>query len=329
MSENQQTYRTPMPPMHQQQQQQNYPPQPWTPPQTTTYPSNSFQGVNNSNNNNVSMNMNMNNNSNIQMNQMGNMSNMGGDELFRTVASNPLTTASIKYGQEMIHSKMSVIRYFTINRLRYYFQVDNSYVIKKFKILMFPFVHKNWRREEHDYVGANGQQSREWRSPKDDVNAPDLYIPTMAFITYILTYGLALGLFHRFTPEVLGLTASTALLMLFLEILLMKFVFYIMGDVLIQPALLDLCAYSSYKYVGVIVDLLVGIMLGSWMMTFATLITGFSLALFMIRTLNKVTSTGLTPSQDDASRRNYLLLSLGAVQILMSFFLVRNAIPSS
>ena len=33
--------------------------------------------------------------------------------------------------------------------------------------------------------------------PRHDVNAPDLYIPAMAFVTYVLMTGLSLGLMER------------------------------------------------------------------------------------------------------------------------------------
>ena len=56
---------------------------------------------------------------------------------------------------------------------------------KKLQLLMFPFLPSiNWQRE-----------SKEGKTlpPKDDPIAPDLYIPVMAFLTYVLTIGLALG----------------------------------------------------------------------------------------------------------------------------------------
>ena len=37
-------------------------------------------------------------------------------------------------------------------------------------------------------------------APRVDVNAPDLYIPAMAFITYVLVAGLALGTQNRWSP---------------------------------------------------------------------------------------------------------------------------------
>lgn len=35
-------------------------------------------------------------------------------------------------------------------------------------------------------------------APRFDVNAPDLYIPAMGFITYVLVAGLALGTQNRY-----------------------------------------------------------------------------------------------------------------------------------
>lgn len=34
--------------------------------------------------------------------------------------------------------------------------------------------------------------------PRYDINAPDLYIPTMAYITYVVLAGLVLGKIHCF-----------------------------------------------------------------------------------------------------------------------------------
>jgi hypothetical protein len=34
--------------------------------------------------------------------------------------------------------------------------------------------------------------------PRYDINAPDLYIPTMAYVTYVLVAGLVLGMQDRY-----------------------------------------------------------------------------------------------------------------------------------
>ena len=89
--------------------------------------------------------------------------------------------------------------------------------------------------------------------PRDDVNAPDMYIPAMAFITYMLLVGLALGQRSVFTPEVLGLTSSKAAAVVLAEVLAIKASFYILnipGEVVV----LDLIAYMGYKFVGYVCE---------------------------------------------------------------------------
>jgi hypothetical protein len=44
--------------------------------------------------------------------------------------------------------------------------------------------------------------------PRDDVNAPDLYVPLMAFVTYILAVAFIMGANGQFSPELLGNLAS-------------------------------------------------------------------------------------------------------------------------
>lgn len=38
-------------------------------------------------------------------------------------------------------------------------------------------------------------------TPREDINAPDLYIPLMAFITYILVAGFVFGVQRRLTKH--------------------------------------------------------------------------------------------------------------------------------
>jgi hypothetical protein len=47
-----------------------------------------------------------------------------------------------------------------------------------------PKKKKVWKRKQD----AGG-----YAQPKDDLNAPDLYIPTMAFVTYVLLIGFVMG----------------------------------------------------------------------------------------------------------------------------------------
>lgn len=83
-----------------------------------------------------------------------------------------------------------------------------------------------------------------------------MYIPLMAFVTYILLYTLIAGLRGAFKPELLGSISGTALLVVLGEIAFLKFVMYLLS-INSESQLLDLVAYSGYKFVGVIVTLAV------------------------------------------------------------------------
>lgn len=54
---------------------------------------------------------------------------------------------------------------------------------------------------------------------------------------------------HRFSPEVLGLCASTALVWMIIEVLVMLLSLYLL-TVHTDLSMFDLVAYSGYKYVG-------------------------------------------------------------------------------
>jgi hypothetical protein len=76
----------------------------------------------------------------------------------------------------------------------------------------------------------------------------------MAFVTYILLSTLLAGLRGAFQPELLGYTASTAFFIVFVEILGLKLGSYLLS-ISNDSQLLDLVAYSGYKFVGIIVTL--------------------------------------------------------------------------
>lgn len=79
----------------------------------------------------------------------------------------------------------------------------------------------------------------------------------MAFVTYILLSTTIAGLRGAFQPELLGYTASTAFAILFFEILCLKLGTYLLS-ISNESQLLDLVAYSGYKFVGIIVSVALG-----------------------------------------------------------------------
>ena len=83
-----------------------------------------------------------------------------------------------------------------------------------------------------------------------------MYIPVMAFVTYILLSTLLAGMRGNFHPEVMGSTLGYGLFVVVVEILILKLGTYILA-ITNESQLLDLVAYSGYKFVGVIVTLLI------------------------------------------------------------------------
>ena len=85
----------------------------------------------------------------------------------------------------------------------------------------------------------------------------------MSFVTYILFNAVLAGLSGDFKPDILGYTASKAFLIVFLELAALKagcFILSISND----STLLDLLAYSGYKFVGVVVNMGIGHLFSGW-----------------------------------------------------------------
>ncbi|RKP19840.1 YIF1-domain-containing protein, partial [Rozella allomycis CSF55] len=111
-----------------------------------------------------------------------------------------LGTQALNAGQQYVNQNFSEIQVTLIdNQQRYYFSVTNSYVMYKLMMLLFPFRNKRvvYRNE------MNGQVEG-YKPPREDLNAPDLYIPSMSFVTYAILYGVCMGIEEKFSPEMLG-----------------------------------------------------------------------------------------------------------------------------
>jgi hypothetical protein len=120
-----------------------------------------------------------------------------------------------------------------------------------------------------------------------------MYIPTMALVTYILLSTLLAGLRGAFHPELLGYTATLAICVTLLEILIIRTGTFLLA--INSPSqLLDLLAYSGYKFVHVIVSLLLShfmslIGIGGSMTNWAVFLYFFNAnAFFMLRSLRYV-----------------------------------------
>ncbi|XP_058051169.1 protein YIF1B isoform X5 [Ahaetulla prasina] len=193
-------------------------------------------------------------------------------------------------------------------------------------------------------------------APRFDVNAPDLYIPgraragaggalapaagrppsssssssaVMAFITYLLVAGLALGTQNRFSPDLLGLLASSALAWLIVEVLAVLLGLYLVAvNTALTP--IDLVAFSGYKYVGIIAGLLAGLVFGKpgyYVLLGWCCVTIF---VFMIRSLRlKILSEateGVLRRDTQNQVRMYLTMAVAGLQPLLMYWLTFHLI---
>lgn len=78
----------------------------------------------------------------------------------------------------------------------------------------------------------------------------------MGLVTYVLLSTLIAGLNNVFKPELLGMTATTSIIIVVMEIMALKLGCYLLS-ISSQSQLYDLIAYSGYKFVGIIVTIVV------------------------------------------------------------------------
>mmetsp|Transcript_5260 Transcript_5260/g.9893 ORF Transcript_5260/g.9893 Transcript_5260/m.9893 type:complete len:359 (-) Transcript_5260:189-1265(-) len=206
------------------------------------------------------------------------------------------------------------------NSLRYYFHVDNKYVVNKLKLLFLPFLNKNWERIRFGDEGTNQMRTSDFAPPKGDVNAPDLYLPVMAFVTYALCMGFIKGTKKNFSPEMLQDTFSTSALTLVLEVMLMRGGLYSLGGASVKIPYLDLCVYASYKYVPIALCLGLGYFLGTAVYNALMVYCALAISFFTYQSMQNA----VPPPNRDASghkRRMYFLVGCAALQILVMVFL--------
>ncbi|XP_035647569.1 protein YIF1B-like isoform X1 [Oncorhynchus keta] len=244
----------------------------------------------------------------------------------QTLLSDPMSNLAMAYGSSLASQGKDLVdknldRFLPISKLKYYFAVDTVYVGKKLGLLVFPYMHQNWE--------VSYQQDTPV-APRFDINAPDLYIPAMGFITYILVSGLALGTQNRFTPEILGMQASSALVWLIMEVLAVLLSLYLV-TVNTDLTTIDLVAFSGYKYVGMIVGVVAGLLFGRTGYYLTLLWCCISIFIFMIRTLrlkllSEAAAQGVLIHRARNQLRMYLTMSIAAAQPIFMYWLTYHLV---
>lgn len=194
-----------------------------------------------------------------------------------------LGNQALAVGQDYMSKNLD--KYVPKQKLKAYFNVTNTYVLQKLILIAFPYRHKSWQRLVGQQSAEGGAES--YAPPRDDVNAPDLYIPMMAFVTYVLLMGLCSGLKSKFHPKVLGETASMVAILTFLEWGAIKLGLYLF-NIGVDLNSLDILSLIGYNYVGLIAAVVAGILFGTYGKWLAFAFTTASMTFFVLRSMRQV-----------------------------------------
>lgn len=152
--------------------------------------------------------------------------------------------------------------------------------------------------------------------PKQDLNAPDLYIPLMSFTTYILLYGLLKGIMgsSSFSPDILINAVWKCLLIQSLETLIIRFTLMMLNVTL---PFLDIFAYTGFKYVGLCIDI-VARGFGSILAIVAMIYTSLMFGYFLLKSL-----AAAVPSSTNSSGppRHIVIIVISLIECIVSLFL--------
>lgn len=144
--------------------------------------------------------------------------------------------------------------WFSLNFLKPYFMIDNYYVLRKIKFLVFPYIFKDIESENNSIDNENNESS--------NFISLDLYLPIVGFITYLLLLAINLGMTEHteFNPDIIWFKATKNFSIIGLHAIILKLcksiqiyleytiiVFYIFTNT--NVAILDLLSIVSYKMI--------------------------------------------------------------------------------
>lgn len=126
------------------------------------------------------------------------------------------------------------------------------------------------------------------KTPKNDLQAPDLYIPLMSFTTFILITGFYMGQKSAadFTADKLSYIFSKTLFLWLFEAMVLKGMFMCLNFG--SPPFLELVCYTGYKFVVLCIVMLAEL-IGGLMAGYGTMaVVGLLFCYFYYCTLRRL-----------------------------------------
>lgn len=252
---------------------------------------------------------------------------IGGSDFVGGVAGDFL----LRKGMEGIYDRMDRYQSY-LDYIRTYFDVENSYVLQKILLLLFPFRHKKWDRKKHSNspfpngpgaaFAANFSTFSNANDDKRNINDPDLYLPIMAFISFFLLEGAIMGQYGVFHVETLSRFAFWRTLFWIVEALSLRLGFYFFG--LDNVSILDSLAYTGYKFFGIFLIVAFTLFGGSYAFWPIWFYTSISMLYFLVKTLRRTSLHSDDPAMrirmdPNTKLRNWFLFIVCFLQIPFMF----------
>lgn len=144
------------------------------------------------------------------------------------------------------------------------FNVGHAFVLRKLLLLLCPFIQRGQGsaaaappQQNWGAMTPGGEPMRSTIAGPDGMKAlaeePDLYIPLMSYITYVVLYGIQRGTLSDFSPDDVASSAASAFYLWVFEVAVAQIAFYIAGS---SISTLDVVANSGYKFVHLMVMVL-------------------------------------------------------------------------
>ena len=167
------------------------------------------------------------------------------DEMIKNkLAENGISEDTLKFGINMgkqIVKNTKFVDYFSLEGLKPYFDVDNKYVLYKFRYLFIPFLKEKQINSSEEIQN------------KYNIEYFDLYLPLMSFITYVLVVSFISAIKNPeiFNPQTLGKILSKDFSLYIMNAMAIKLLMFIFLKN--SLSFMDICSLVGYKFIHMII----------------------------------------------------------------------------
>ncbi|KAF5841748.1 YIF1-domain-containing protein [Dunaliella salina] len=227
---------------------------------------------------------------------------------FMTAGSNFLA-GSQTWGQQYVQRVQQRMGWLSGAGSSYHFAISSHYVLKKVGMLLAPYLKRWTFTRQPEQV----QGTQQFRPPRIDHNAPDLYIPIVAAWTYIILLCSNALLLQKYTPDLMYAMVWSTCSAWFVHTLLAYALLKAMNLSTMVPWS-ELGAYVGYTFLHASMVLILGMMGGKVAWWISWLYGSLCSSVFLVRTMKRVIFQEAQSYGKNLTLTNYLLLALAAFQ---------------